>query len=417
APSLRYVSQETRYPRVVDVSPAWLWRASDSWSSLLALRLRKVAAETLEVSGGAELRYGKLAALRLGASDQGLSTGVGLRLGNTRLDYAARLHDLGIAHLVTFSQSFGHTREELEATIRRGISELTRSEGARLARAYLQKAEAELADDRVSEALRNFEAAALLDPGNAAIKDRIAEVSSRWDESLKRQMVLRTATRAREQFAAGNLLASRQYWKSVLELDPADAEAQTALARVDRALSRDERSRLDELRRAQSASEIQGTIAMARSFRERGQLRQARLEAEKASARYPEDGVILAFLGKVKDELAEFLARKSAEADRLEAAGDLAGAMRAVEAALREDPGNFKLSEKAVHLRGLLAKRLTPDERKAVEQRYYRAVEQYLKGNYAVAAKFADEVLRADPSSEAGRVLKEKIEAAAGLTR
>ena len=122
-------------------------------------------------------------------------------------------------------------------------------------------------------------------------------------------------------------------------------------------------------------------------------------------------------LGINQADLAELIARKSREADRLADSGDLAGALRALETALRENPGDFKLSEKALSLHGRLAKKLTVAERTEVEQRYYRAVEQYLKGNYDTAAKLAEEVLQADPTSEAGKVLKEKIEAAAGLAR
>lgn len=411
-PKLTYASAPTSYPRVVDLSPSYLLRAAGGWAALATLRLRSVSGEGLSPSGGIEFQRGRLAALRLGADGGGFATGAGLRLGNTQFDYAARVRDLGVSHLVTFTQRFGRTREEIEETIRKGISELTRAEGVRLARAYLEKAESEVKEERVADALRDFEAAALLDPENAAIRRRIEEVSSRWDDSLRRQMVERTAGQARAQFEGGNFLASRQYWKTVLEIDAANAEAASALSRIDQVLSREERSRLDDLRRAQSDAEVRGAMAVAQSYRERGSLRAARLEAEKASGRFPGDGAVLAFLAQVRGEIAEFTARKTAEAERLAASGDAAGALKAVEAALREEPGDLKLSERAVVLRGQLQKAVGPEERKRIEQLYYRAVEQYLRADYATAAKLAAEVLERDPSYDAGRVLKDKIEAA-----
>lgn len=412
APKLTYVSAPTSYPKVVDLAPSYLWRTAGGWAALATLRLRHVSGEGLSPSGGVEFQRGRLAALRLGADGGGFATGAGLRLGNSQFDYAARMRDLGVSHLVSFTQRFGRTRAEIEETIRKGISELTRSEGVRLAKAYLEKAEAEVGEERIADALRDFEAAALLDPENASIRRRIDEVSSRWDESLRRQMVARTAAQARAQFEGGNFLASRQYWKTVVEMDASNAEAAAALARIDQVLSRDERSRLDELRRAQSDTEARGAMAVAQSYRERGSLRAARLEAEKASTRFPGDGTILAFLAKVRGEIAEFTARKTAEAERLAAAGDYAGALKAVEAALREEPGDLKLSERAVVLRGQIRKAVGPEERKRIEQLYYRAVEQYLRADYATAAKLAAEVLDRDPSYDAGRVLKDKIEAA-----
>jgi tetratricopeptide (TPR) repeat protein len=412
APKLTYVSEPVSYPKVVDLAPAYLWQAAEGWAVLSTLRLRSVSGEGLSAAGGVELQRGKFAALRLGANADGFAAGAGLRLGNSRFDYTARIQDLGVSHLVTFTQRFGRTREEIEETIRKGISELTRSEGVRLAKAYLEKAETEVKEERIADALRDFEAAALLDPENGAIRRRIDEVSSSWDETMRRQMVARTAAQARLQFEQGNFLASRQFWKTVLEMDPAHGEAAAALSKIDQVLSRDERARLDDLRRAQSDTEVRQAMAVAQTYRERGSLRAARLEAEKASARFPGEGAILALLAQVRQEIADFSARKISESERLAGSGDYAGALKAVEAALREEPGDLKLSEKAVLLRGQIQKSVTPEERKRIEQLYYRAVEQYLRGDYATAAKLAAEVLDRDPSYDAGRVLKDKIEAA-----
>jgi tetratricopeptide (TPR) repeat protein len=281
----------------------------------------------------------------------------------------------------------------------------------------MEKAEGELKEDRVTQALRDFEAAALLWPENPSIRERINLVSSQWDESIKRQMVQRAAAQARAQYESGNLLASRQYWKSVVELDAGNAEASSALSRIDLTLSQDDRSRLEELRRAQNATQVQQALLLAQSLRQRGQLRQALLETQKALRLFPSDKAILAIQERIKSDVAELAGRKAAEADRLSAAGDTAGAIRALETAWREDPGNSKLAEKVEALRGQLETKLTPEQRKAIEQRYYRAVEQYLKGNYDTAAKFAIEVLQADPASEAAKILKEKIEAAERLAR
>ena len=371
----------------------------------------------MAVSGGVELQYQKLLALRLGVRDQVLSTGLGVRLGNSSFDYAAQFGDLGLGSLFTFTQRFGQTPEELEETIRSGIRKLSYAEGARLSKAYLAKADEELRRDRVQEALRDLEAASLLDPRNGEIRAKINETTSQWDESLKRQMIERSAALAREQDRQGNLLASRQYWRSVLELDRDHAEAARELARIDRDLSVEERTRLEGLRQAQSATEIALALAQASTFMSRGLLRSALLEAEKAQKRFPGNAQVAGFLEQVKDQARELVRKKTAEADAFAAAKNYSDALRSVEAALREVPEAPGLAEKAAGLRALVQKGLTPEKRKEFEQLYYRAVEQYLKGGYPAADALTDELLKIDPSSEPAKTLKDKIQAALRYTQ
>ena len=60
---------------------------------------------------------------------------------------------------------------------------------------------------------------------------------------------------------------------------------------------------------------------------------------------------------------------------------------------------------------------LTPEDRKQFEQLYYRAVEQYLRGDLDAADQYAKEVSRLDPSSDAARQLRDKIDAARRYSR
>lgn len=417
APKLTFVSQPLSYPRVIDVSPAYLWKLSSSMRALTALKLSKTQNESLAVSGGVELQYQRLLALRLGMRDQALTTGVGVRFGNSSFDYAASLGELGVGSLFTFTQRFGQTPEELEETIRNGIRKLSYAEGTRLSKAYLAKAEEELRRDRVQEALRDLEAASLLDPGNTEIRAKINSTTAKWDESLKRQMIERSAALAREQDRQGNLLASRQYWRGVLELDRDHAEAARELARIDRDLSVEERTRLEGLREAQSAGEIALALAQASTFLTRGQLRQALLEAEKARKRFPGNAQVAGFIEQVRRQAKELVKTKLAEADALAAVRDYAGALRSVEAALREVPDEPGLAEKAASLRASVQKDMTPAKRKEFEQLYYRAVEQYLKGGYKAADALTDDLLKIDPSSDSAKTLKDKIQAALRYTR
>ena len=416
APKPAFGSASLAYPRALDVSPAWS-RSSGDWRLTLAARLSRVDQESTAASGGAELQYGRHAALRIGARDVGPSTGFGLAFGNTRVDYAALLHELGLSHSITLVQRFGQTREELEETIRRGISRLSRGEGARLARAYLQKAEREMQEDKVSEARRNIEAASLLDPGNEEIAAKLRQADALWAEALQRQTVERLAQAASQQHEQGNLLAARQYWRAVLDLDDSNQRARRELARLDAALSSEERARAESLRQAQQANDIALALAGAATFLARGQIRSARTEAEKVRKRWPDNPQIRDFMARSGEQLKAFVDSRKAEADKLLAARDGAGALASLEAALREDPDNAELKQKAEAVRSELRGRVSSGDRKKAEQLYYRAVEQYLKGSYDTAGKFVEELLTLDPSSEPGRALKEKVDAARRYSR
>jgi hypothetical protein len=400
------------YPRVLELSPAWSGRAGPEWRVLAAARLARVAGGSTQWGLGGELQYGRLAALRLGLREGSPTTGFGLRLGNLGVDYAAATGDLGVSHVFTITQRFGQTKEELEDTIRRGILKLSRGEGVRLARAYLQKADAEIRENRSFDALRSLEAASLLDPENADIKARIARLQAQWEEAHRRQTLERAANLARREQEAGNLLAARQYWRAVLELELGHHEAVLQLARIDQLLTAEERARLEGLRHAQSAGEVAAALAAAAALSTRGQPRLARLEAEKALRRFPANAEIAAFIKEARAQTEELVKARLESAAKKEAAKDYAGALADLEAAASVDPESAEAAERLAAVRALMARRLDPAQRRNAEQMYYRAVERYLKGDFKSADALADEVLKLDPGSASARTLKEKVAAA-----
>lgn len=412
APAPTLVSSGLRYERSVELSGAWTRALAPDWRLLAAARVRRVDTEGADPAGGLELSYRRLAALRVGARTSGPSTGFGVAFGNTRVDYAVLLHDLGLSHSMTLIQRFGQTREELEETIRRGISRLSHADGARLARAYVQKAERELDAGRAADARRDLEAATLLDPENEGIAAKLKRADQQWEASLMRQTIQRLTDLAHRQEEQGNMLAARQYWKSVLDLDPNDPEAVRSAERVDNALSSEERARAESLRQAEAANDIALALAGAATYLSRGALRQAKLEAEKIRQRHPENSQIKSFLAQTDKQIASFVAARKAEAKDAAAGRDFSKALAALEAARREAPDDGELASLQSSVQEELRRGLTPSARKQAEQLYYRAVDQYLKGRYDAAGALADEVLKLDPSSEAARTLKEKIEAA-----
>ncbi len=412
-PTVTFVSEPQRYARAIELSPAYLWTWSRDFKTLAALRFEKVDGQSLSAGGGLELQYRRLAAARFGVqADGSVTSGVGLRFGNTSFDYAAMLHELGVSHLITFTQRFGQTREELEETIRQGISELTATEGSRLAKAYQRRAEGELADGQLPEALHDLESASLLDPSDDEIHERIRQVGERWEAQLKKQMVDRAAQMAQREQEAGNLLAARSYWRNVLELDAADGRAKEELTRIDGLLSAEERGRLDAARKAQEQADVESLVVAVTAQASRGAWRQAMEAARKALDEHPQSETLQRFWPGFASQFQAFIQGRVDEADKLADAGDVAGALRAAEAGLHEDPDNGGLQKRATAWRAQLRKTASPENRRKAEQLYYQAVELYLKGDFAGAGELAKQVLALDASSDAARALKDKVDAA-----
>jgi hypothetical protein len=412
APRPAFVGAGSPYARSLDLSPSYTADLGPDWSASAAIRLRRVETEGTEVSGGAELRYARLLAMRVGASGTSPSAGVGLTVGNTSLDYAVRFNDLGLSHSVTLIQRFGQTEAELEETIQRGIQRLSRSEGSRLAKAYLSKADDELRDGRYPAARRDLDAASLLDPGNEDVAARVKAADARWQAQVDRQSLERMRAEARRQSDEGNPLAARQYWQSVLEMSPDDPQAKEEIALIDGALTSADRERAESLRRAREANEIALALAGAAARLSRGDLNAAGELARRALARHPRDAQLRAFAARVEDQRKAFVDARVAEADAARARGDAAGALAALEKALRQAPDDESLARRVASARAALRGRLSPESRRKAEQLYYKAVELYLKADYAGAGRLADQVLETDPAFDAARTLKAKVEAA-----
>lgn len=412
APELTFISRPVRYPRIIDFSPAARWELPGGAAAVASVRVSKTEDRSMSASGGLEFDYRGMGTVRLGIGEKGLSTGIGAALGNTRFDYGVLLHDLGLSHVLSFSQRFGHTPAELEAAIRKGIRKFSRSEARRLAKTYVRSAELKLRGDRLAEALKDLEAAALWDPEDADIPGRVRRVRERLERSLRARMVANAAALARREFESGNFIASRQYWRSVLETDPANAEAAAFVSRINARLSEEQRRSIEELRRKEEDLKAREHRAAAKGLMDEGKLKQAVDVLEKSAASSKEDDEARMLLEKARKRFEESIRSRLAQAKAHSSGGRHELALKLVETVLADAPENQEALRVKSVCRAALSRVLNPEARKKVERLYYRAVEQYLKGNFKQADAWVDQVLRIDSTSESARKLKAKIDAA-----
>ncbi len=411
APEIRFISQSISYPRRFDGSAAYEGGSPQGFHWVAAARIASTEGQSPSASGGVEFWRERMAALRLGMQEKGISTGVGFRWGNTQVDYAILLHDLGLSHQMSLRLAFGQTPEELQEIIRRGIQKLTREEAKRLARAYRAEAEAALERNNYSKAVSDLEAAMLWDPDDLSIGRRLREVLSQVEEAVNRQIAERMALLAREQQRRGNLVASLSYWKNVLDVDPGHREAREATAAIERALGQVE-SEAERARRERARQQARSAMASARALAEKGRYREALQQSERAAKLVPGDPELARAARDVEGLRTRFIGAKIEEGERWMVAGQVGKALAAYDAVLSEDPQNTEVRSRISELQRTLKAPLSEEVRKQIEKKYYMAVDGYLKARYEEAQARLNEIFALDPADENARKLKEKVDAA-----
>lgn len=416
APEMRFVTEAQAYAKGLDLALAYEWEAARGWTLVPVARISRFGDGGWRPSGGVEVDLRRTAFLRAGMQDKGMAGGMGVRWGNSQLDYAVLFHDLGLAHQMTLTLRFGQTKEELEEVIRQGIQKFTRDEAGRLSKAYQRQAEIFLQENNYAKAVSALEAAALWDPSDPAVSRRHAEVLSQMDRLVGRQILERTILLAEQSFLRGSYVASQTYWESVLSLDPGNAKAQEYLVRIGKTLGKEQ----EEIQRAQrERAHLQALemLRISRGLLEQGKYGDAIAQAERALRISPEDTVVKILLEQAKEKRAADLKRRFSEGARWVEAREYGKALALFDSILAEDPQNQEVAARIQQIQAEIKKPLPPEVQRKLDQQYYRAVDAYLNGRYPEAQGFLKEILEADPANENARKLKEKLEAALQIAR
>lgn len=409
-PSLELVSETIRFPQAVELSVSREFTLGGGFSAGLGAGTVKYERRTARPSAGAELSYGRSAALRLGVSGDGLSSGVGLRLGDYSFDYAALMHEVAPLHTLSVAVRFGITSEELEEYITRGISRYDKDEAARLAEVYVKQAELLRRDGAMARAIRTLEMASLWDPANSAIEGRIVAYRAEMDAAITRQAVERNLAMADRYVENQDLLAAREYLSSALDLSPGDAAISARIAGIDKKLDERERRSLEESRRREAAAKAAALLKKASGHLGDEDYAKAITAAEKAAALNPEDAAGANSLLRIaRQGLNLAVAKRLREIDKLCQSGDYAGAMKLRAAVLKDDPGNREADLKGRLCKPENARKPGSEEQKRIEKLYYMAVDAYLKNDLRTAAVHIREILSLDQDNEAARKLEGKI--------
>jgi len=409
-PTLKLVSQSITFPSALEFSVSGERRLGDIFTANLGAGLVKYERQTAKLSLGAEVLYGRSAALRLGFSGAGFSSGVGLRSGNYSLDYAVLMHEVAPVHTLSLAVRFGITSEELEEYITQGIGRYNREDAAKLAAAYARQAEILRRDGKLVEAIKTLETAYLWDPSNSVIENKIVAYRLEMDSGLTRQAVERNLAMADRYLAKEDLLAAREYLASALDLDPANEAATARIADIDKRLGERERRSLEETKRREAAGRSAALLKKASDHLRREEYPLAIAAAQKAAEINPDDAASANSLMRIaRQGLDISLRTRLKEIDRLCESGEYAKAMKIRASVLRDDPAN-----KEAELKGRVCvpadtHKPAAEDQKKIEKLYYMAVDAYLKNKLPEASAQVKEILTIDPGNEAARKLEGKI--------
>lgn len=411
-PSTELVSRESTYPSGLTLSVAYARELSREVAASFSAGARKYERGDAEPSCGVELSFKKSAALRLSADADGFSGGVGLKSGNYLVDYAARFNELASVHVISLSVRFGITMAELEEYIRRGIDRFDKEEASKLAGAYIQQAEILNKKKNYVQAIKNLETAALWDPSDRTISDRIEKVRREMDSSLNLQMRERNSLIATQYFDRGNYVSSREYWQSVLELDPADERAKSYLEKIETLITRKEKEQLEQEKAEAARRRMSALLEEAADLLKAEKYSQAAAKAKSALGLVPGDKQADTIIAIAREGLALSVRKRLARVTVLCETKLYAEALEIIDTILEDDPAQKEAMEKGADCRNALKPGFSPDDAKKIEKRYYMAVDAYLKNEYGKSAQLIEEIFKMDPLNESARKLREKIKKA-----
>jgi len=410
-PSVTLVSKAVSFPRVLDIAPAYTRFIGKDLKATLAARTNYYGGR-FHPGGGSELWYLNRVALRAGIEAKGISLGIGARLSNYQLDYAILLHEIAPSHIISFSIKFGMTAAELAEEIKRGMKRLDRDEAKRVAHSYYLEGLNLAKDGNLTAAVSNLEKSDLLDPANEQVEKKLEEFKAELARQLNRQVAGTSAILARQQYQQGNLLVSLEYWKAVLQLDPANEEARQATKKIKSRLGSQERAMLARTQRDIIDVKISQFLARARGLMEQGLLVEAVAEVKKAlqeESGHKQSKRLLAELKQAMREKADQLSGQAAQADKKK---DFKTAIAAYQAILQMFPNSPTIKEKLKAAQAAMYGVVKPEFKKEAERLYYSAVDQYLKKQYQESSRTLSRIFELDPGNEGALKLKAKVEAA-----
>jgi len=377
-------------------------------SLALALQMDMPELDENEFRVGAEYTIKQLASFRVGFDAEKITAGIGIAWHGFGVDYGYfSRDDAGSSHPLSLSARIGLSIEEKIALReeRRRAEEEARIQQmfAKRIAGHIATAEQHRKDGELPKALDELKIAIEYDPTNAAAAETLAVVErailageeERIRSAENAALINQHSRLGLEYYSKDDYALARAEWRSVLELDPSNANAREYLAKTDerlRALADQHRRQALDLERKGQLAAALGEWNIVRS------LDPASTEARDASNR----------INIRLDEMSKDYSATSRRLKTLElfdgamksfGEGRYAEASRQLNELLRLDPGN----QEARKLLRRTQRRLVPltdAEKEQVRTLYVEGMKYFTQGEYDKAIEEWQRILDIDPDNE-----------------
>ncbi len=308
-PSTIQHNESVKTPRNFKVGMAAPIRIASGASHLLInIDFEKGEGKSGKLHFGTEYNYQGNAMLRFGINGKDLVYGFGAVINKYRIDYSYESFSAvptGFAgHRVSFSMEFGKTKQEIiqaekdrrDAEILAKVTEQTRINRQLDIQQKMKAGKSFYQDGEYLKAYIQFNAAALLDPKNATIKqwatralaqheklqqariDSLQAVSAAEKEKQqKAALVSQFLNNGKDYFESGRLRKAIDEWQSGLRIDPENAELLTWIDTAKKELERQTNELINQANRLASQGKFPLAVDKLREVQRLGIDDQAKL--------------------------------------------------------------------------------------------------------------------------------------------
>jgi len=403
----KLVTVSDKVPRTIMVGAGYTYPFTNGSALSLALQMDAPQFDKKELRFGAEYIY-RMLSVRVGFDSDKITAGIGVAWRGYSVDYGNFSRaEAGSSNSVSVSARIGRSIEEKIAAreqqrLREEEKRIQQIFSKRIA-AHVSDAERYRAQGTPGKALDELKAALEYDPTNASIAETLAvvqrtilkEEETRGQNAEKTALIGQHFKLGLDYYSKDDYVLSRAEWKSVLELDPSNAQAQEYLGKTEdklRSLADEHRVRALDLERKGELAGALGEWNIVRT-----------LDPESAEAKGAADRINthLDEIGRNYAETSKKLQIVELFDGAVKAFGDgrYDETVKQLGELLRIDPSHEE-GRKLLHRAQRRMTPLTAAEKEQVRTLYIEGMKFFTQNDYAGAIARWKKILDIDPDNE-----------------
>lgn len=368
------------------------------------------------LSYGVEYGWNEIIFIRAGLDASDISTGLGVRMGNYQLDYAASAHDLGLVQKFSLTMRFGYSLAEMEMLRNKRYERVSRKDAKILSQSYTRIGLKYYDTKQYEKAITEWEKALIWNPRNKKAKKLQVEARGILDDLKRKKELDDHIILAHAYYSEKKWSESLDEWENVLHSDENNKEAQHYIKDIkDKiAISAQERENYKKLKSMTSKGMISKLNKEGWQYYQAGRYTRAIGSWKKIFEYEYENKTALDNISQANRAIAGEVKKRMEKGKTYYESNMTSKAMDEFNKVLRYEPGHPDATRylELCRKQALEKKRREPPDLQHIDQLYFKSADLYLKGEYDRTLSVLDEILKQDPTNENALSLKEKTEAA-----